>query len=338
MKSLFERPSSSRPTGSAPFPQPAPRDREALFWWLKRNTSYTAWKDNARLWADFTNEFEAWLRKQDDPSAGDVQTLKYALDTQLAYERGLQRLRIGDRSVFDVHSSEGWLARLSQSLIARRLEWVGPADVMARLGGFPVSTVVANYVADDAAAAVDHFSLYEKMGFPEGAARRLLDALPFDATLPEPRWEVVFAPGKRAPMDGIYEMIDAAGHIVGTMRYCIRGEATPDDEDLEFGPQAGERSDLFVWRLLWEDVRYKDGRIPDEESVYLLPGDAASTIAPAALEKLRCDSSQPCPRSGWWSTPAGAGARRHFERGDSMPALAGDYGRTIWQWDANQAA
>ncbi|WP_232505025.1 type VI immunity family protein [Rubrivivax gelatinosus] len=43
-----------------------------------------------------------------------------------------------------------------------------------------------------------------------------------------------------------------------------------------------------------------------------------------------------CTRSGWWFSPAQAGSRRHFQQGDVMPELGGDYGTTIWQWDDKQ--
>ena len=53
---------------------------------------------------------------------------------------------------------------------------------------------------------------------------------------------------------------------------------------------------------------------------------------------LRCEAGQPCPKGGWWQTPAGGGIRRRFEAGAVMPELASDYGLTIWQWDALQSA
>ena len=63
------------------------------------------------------------------------------------------------------------------------------------------------------------------------------------------------------------------------------------------------------------------------------PADSASSSNPSGL---RCQAGQPCPRTGWWVTPAKAGSRRRFEQGDTMPAIGGDYGTTIWQWDDRQ--
>jgi len=65
-----------------------------------------------------------------------------------------------------------------------------------------------------------------------------------------------------------------------------------------------------------------------------------SAAEPSAVEgnaaTLRCESGQPCPRAGFWFTPAREGSRRHFEHGEPMPDTGGDYGTTLWQWDDNQ--
>jgi hypothetical protein len=52
--------------------------------------------------------------------------------------------------------------------------------------------------------------------------------------------------------------------------------------------------------------------------------------------RLRCEGGSPCPRDGWWFAPASVG-RQHFKTGELMPALGGDYGMTIWQFDIDQA-
>ncbi|MCW7536716.1 hypothetical protein OOT46_02460 [Aquabacterium sp. A7-Y] len=47
-------------------------------------------------------------------------------------------------------------------------------------------------------------------------------------------------------------------------------------------------------------------------------------------------AGQPCPREGYWFTPAGENSRRHFAQGELMPEVKSDYGATIWQWDPAQ--
>jgi len=51
---------------------------------------------------------------------------------------------------------------------------------------------------------------------------------------------------------------------------------------------------------------------------------------------LRCAAGQPCPRAGYWFTPARLDSRRVFQQGEVMPDVGGDYGATIWQWDSQQ--
>jgi hypothetical protein len=89
------------------------------------------------------------------------------------------------------------------------------------------------------------------------------------------------------------------------------------------------------WRLIWEDTRYADGRVPPEEAEYLIYRDPAQAAAGGAAPgaRLRCEGGQPCPQSGLWTTPSGGGVRRRFERGEAMPVLGSAWGVTVWQLD-----
>jgi len=62
----------------------------------------------------------------------------------------------------------------------------------------------------------------------------------------------------------------------------------------------------------------------------------SDTRSPETALRLRCEAGQPCPREGWWATPAQAHSRREFRLGEPMPDLHTDYGTTIWQWDDRQ--
>ncbi|MDF3833832.1 DUF1911 domain-containing protein [Cupriavidus basilensis] len=59
--------------------------------------------------------------------------------------------------------------------------------------------------------------------------------------------------------------------------------------------------------------------------------------ADATATRLRCQSGEPCPKAGYWMTPAKAGSWRYFREGEIMPAVISDYGSTIWQWDGDQS-
>jgi hypothetical protein len=56
----------------------------------------------------------------------------------------------------------------------------------------------------------------------------------------------------------------------------------------------------------------------------------------AAARPPSTPGGQPCPRTGWWFTPAKAHSRGHFKAGEVMPDFASDWGQVIWQWDERQ--
>jgi hypothetical protein len=64
--------------------------------------------------------------------------------------------------------------------------------------------------------------------------------------------------------------------------------------------------------------------------------DDVADLAGSASPHLSIEAGQPCPREGWWFTPAKAGSRRFFVVGQVMPAFTTDYGATLWQWDEQQ--
>jgi hypothetical protein len=66
------------------------------------------------------------------------------------------------------------------------------------------------------------------------------------------------------------------------------------------------------------------------ENQVLSEEDANGTVP------LRAIAGQPCPREGFWLTPAKTKSRRSFKAGEVMPDVGGDYGTTIWQWDQKQ--
>lgn len=55
------------------------------------------------------------------------------------------------------------------------------------------------------------------------------------------------------------------------------------------------------------------------------------------FEERRFESGSTCEVNGFYFTPAAVGSRRRFQAGDTFPGLDSAYGKTIWQWDDNQA-
>ena len=51
----------------------------------------------------------------------------------------------------------------------------------------------------------------------------------------------------------------------------------------------------------------------------------------------RVPAGNPCPRAGWWYTPAKIDSRRLFKEGDVFPTIErSDYGETLWIWSPDQ--
>ena len=61
---------------------------------------------------------------------------------------------------------------------------------------------------------------------------------------------------------------------------------------------------------------------------------ARNFTPPAGSTQIgRVEAGQPCPRAGYWFTPAQADYRRHFQAGETMPAFgASRWGDTLWYW------
>lgn len=67
------------------------------------------------------------------------------------------------------------------------------------------------------------------------------------------------------------------------------------------------------------------------------PPTSESLSSAADLSGLRVEGGSPCPRTGYWVTPAKADSRQHFIEGATMPEFKESaYGATIWQWSNDQ--
>jgi hypothetical protein len=127
----------------------------------------------------------------------------------------------------------------------------------------------------------------------------------------------------KVPQNGVY-IPDAPSSCA---QYLIEGYEAWDCSVLTNPADIKDRRDSrvpTVWTLV-ERVANLGGGIP-----------AASNLQTAGV-RLRAAAGEPCPREGYWFTPARLNSRRVFRVGESMPDAGGDYGVTIWQWDEMQA-
>jgi Domain of unknown function (DUF1911)/Domain of unknown function (DUF1910) len=89
----------------------------------------------------------------------------------------------------------------------------------------------------------------------------------------------------------------------------------------------------YLWDI--DDSTYRDlPHYPKDLIDYARQNFPLGAQAPDM--RLRVMAGQPCPREGWWFTPAKTNSRRLFKAGEVMPDVGGDYGATIWQWDEQQ--
>ena len=128
--------------------------------------------------------------------------------------------------------------------------------------------------------------------------------------------------GAKVPKSGIYlpELDESCAQLL------IAGYVAAQ-ANIGFDPSTGHRvrEEDTVWTLV-ERVADSGGGIPGQETA-------------TEQQRDRIEGGQPCPRNGWWVTPAKAASRRYFKAGTPMPDFGpgADYGHTIWQWDADQS-
>jgi hypothetical protein len=322
-------------------------DRRKLFWYMKRKTSYTAWKTNADVFDRFAAVFERQVTEEPfvarpgvDPEWGTNWEGFYPeiLKAQVLYEQGLARLLQGDRTVW-LYNDRGVLGDADAIVDHWYMALVnhGPhGDIFFR----------GKYV-DDLTAAILNVSPYawatagviqqvwENPDYYDFWSREhmknLAQKVPFPPMLPDvpiPTKEVLVRTGDQAPCFGIFE----AQVPDGCMSYFLEGVAVPpavtiDEKDGESYTRPA------AWRLIWEDDRYLDGIIPDEEKDYF---PATETTAPAAPVEVTSDpvisleTNQRASPSGMWVVSDRLDVRKRFESGDKLPQHEGR--DVVWLW------
>lgn len=102
-----------------------------------------------------------------------------------------------------------------------------------------------------------------------------------------------------------------------------------------FGQWDGDPNERFsqVDSQRWLARFDSDGDWPTKEARFWQgPQSNVGDIRPPATP-----AGQPCPKTGWWFTPARTNSRQRFNSGDAMPDTGSKaFGATIWQWDENQ--
>ena len=91
-------------------------DRQKVFWLLQKYSSFTAWNALGKAYVEFAKVYEYAIENAEDADEWDFDHLKRVLDGQIAFEKGLPRLREGGRSVFK-NTSTGYLGEAAAAIV-----------------------------------------------------------------------------------------------------------------------------------------------------------------------------------------------------------------------------
>lgn len=296
-------------------------DRKRVFWYLKRKTSYTAWKREA----DAFDQFAAIYERQviEEPVSAPV--TRYdpmeweffypeILKCQVLYEKALARLKQGDRSVWlynelglfidAVNIAGDWYMNMVNEGYHgdKRYDGKYVADMKKALENYSLAARHTGYLQSQmegqAAPLTFDKTIYDGIVFPK-----------FLAEVPVTEKEVFVQIDGLVPVFGIYEPQIKDG----CMNYLLGGTTAPVYSMLHRRP--------VTWRLIWEDGRYLDGHVSNEEDQYFplqpKPSDVASAFAGADL--ISATSGQTCPKTGAWAVIDNLQGKAVVNKGDKMP-------------------
>lgn len=315
-------------------------DRKKLFWYLKRRTSYTAWKREADSFDIFSALFEKQVKEEPVVRNGPYKTtwdisFPEVLKGQLLYEQALARLLQGDRTIFlyndrgamdDARTISGyWYTELVNNGMRGDHFHEGKyaEDLTQLMREFSLACQDAGYIQSMMAdtPAWETWSTWWEEKFAK---------LPIPANLPdvpEPTKEVLVRTNEEVPVFGIYEPQIKDG----CMNYLLGGTPAPKIWETD-GTYATDNLLSVTWRLIWEDTRYLDGKIPEEEDFYF----PAERITPPSMTAIVTDDSLSaptgaiCTKSGAWAVMDDLNAKVIFNETNLLPQYKGR--DVVWVW------
>jgi hypothetical protein len=323
-------------------------DRRKLFWYMKRKSSYTAWKALADAFDRFATVFERQVKEEPlvlspgvTPNWGTNWETSYPeiLKAQVLYEQGVSRLLRGDRTVW-LYNDRGVLGDADAIYGYWYMALVnhGPHGDKFFEGKYVDDLTAALHDVSRHAEATSRViqQVWENPVYFEFWSREhmknLVQKVPFPPDLPDvpiPTKEVLVRTGDPAPCFGIFEPQVPDG----CMSYLLEGVAVPPAMTID-----EKDGDSYIrpasWRLIWEDTRYLDGTIPEEETDYCPATER--TVAPATPVKVTSDpvisleTDQRASRSGMWVVANRLDIRKRFESGDKLPQHEGR--DVVWLW------
>ena len=320
-------------------------DRQKIFWYLQRKTSYTAWKRVSDAFDKFAAIFELQVREEplskakmgcwDTDWQGWYPTV---LEGQVLYERGLRTLARGDRTVWlyndrgifdDVSTVAGnWYIELVNHGMHGDHFYEGKylEQMTEAIKDYGSACAVTAAIVQPMMAETPAPELWSTFWQDEFSRLPLPAKLP---SVPVPATEILVKTGENAPVFGIYEPQIPDG----CMNYLLAGVPAPTMWESD-GTYATDRKLSVIWRLIWEDTRYANGQIPPEESTYF-PDDELSVVSTPAGQLIKDDllsarSEESCPRSGEWAVMDELGAKLKLRKGEKIPRYQGRDADWVW--------
>lgn len=315
-------------------------DRKKIFCYLKRKTSYTAWKRQADIFHQFAGVFEKQVKEQ--PHAPGLMEgtdwkpfYPRVVKAQGLYDDALRRLLQGDGTIF-LHDDRGamvdatilsghWYTELVNQGLRGDHTYDGKyvPFLTALMEEFSKACADSGYLqpmmADTPASelwSTFWYEEYARLDIPEDAPE-----VP-DAT------DTVVRTGATVPVFGIYEPQIKDG----CMNYLLGGTEAPTIWESD-GTYATDRQLSVSWRLIWQDTRYEDGTVPDEESAYFRP---LATITPPPLAHDYVDdiiaalTGETCVRAGTWGAMEYLNSKIQMRMEAFFPQYQGR--DIIWIW------
>src|SRR5450830_484159 len=336
---------------------PTDVERDQIFYWLKRISSFTAWNRIFEYYSAWAAATESSVRTADENGWGSETSLpqsEYVLILKcLAHcEEGVRRLKSGDKRVFKFDCNgefamaarmlSHWLQmleriRLGENAIAKNTpSWpefhealVSLGDAWGECGPYILEP---RYIED--AAPVNYGPWLQSQ----------LITMPFPDTLskvPDPIENIFVRTGEVTPCSGIWEPVDLPKSsffslltkapkpqppfkIIGTMNYLHASSNAPR-APIEY---ADDNIDVdTTWRLIWKDDRYLDGKIPEEESGYCFakPDSVQPLRSPTVVagDLVWGESGLPVPIGGKWLVEVDLNAYVQLQKGEKLPLHEG---------------
>ncbi len=340
------------------FPYDVPRDLDRDAWFLYETTSIPYYELCARLCEEFAHFFNKLVTGHQAHGMGRVD---YWVSRYLSHaeniRRGIKFVRTaGDympmldflwspssdyrgliENAFGYETRDEWQERFGRvsyacgtgAEVLRGNEWDGLYWANRESLSEQDRKLLDNgHVVGDRSTAIQHLTEYQLAAIPVAFPTHPIDR------------SVQAKPGDRCPRSGVWvpaqwadegagdfslafcvegRPMQPAYHIVGREKHVVR-EADPEYGLDEFATYSSKTQAVDT---TWYFVHKPDVRGGEQPN-------------PQSPLRLRCEANKPCPREGWWFTPAKADSRRHFKQGEVMPEFSTDYGLTIWQWDTSQ--